>query len=201
MKEDYGKTRIAIRYWLLGKGYTLAAKAMDFAERHHQGTRKDGQPEFSHQVSQANYLRSILPFLALPEETMCVIFLHDVMEDYGVSYAELLAEFGKVVADGVKTMSKVINGVKIDDDTYYKGITSCPIASIAKGVDRLHNLMTMVGGFKPAKQQSYLAHTLDKVVPMLKDARRKFTIQEPAYENIKYVMTNQVILYNELLSK
>ena len=76
----------------------------------------------------------------------------------------------------------------------------CPIASFAKGADRGHNLMTMIGGFPPEKQKSYLGETYTFVNPMLKKARRKFPEQEPAYENIKYVMTNQSLLYEAMLS-
>ena len=199
MKQDYKKQKIVIRYWMLGRGYYLALKAMEFAEKFHKGTRKDGQPEFSHQVSQANYVRTIIDSIDDPEIVLCVIFLHDVMEDYNVSYEEILELFGVKVADATRKMTKVFRGEKMTNEIYYKGIEECPITSVAKGVDRLHNLMTMVGGFKPEKQQSYLKETLDFVVPMLKKARRDFPSQEPAYENIKYVMTNQVILYKELL--
>lgn len=58
----------------------------------------------------------------------------------------------------------------------------------------------MVGGFKPEKQSSYIDETMDFVVPMLKEARRTFPEQEPLYENIKFVMTNQIILYRAMLS-
>ncbi len=30
IKQDYIKQKMAIRYWLLGKGWTNAVKAMDF---------------------------------------------------------------------------------------------------------------------------------------------------------------------------
>ena len=36
---DYSKQRAALRYWLLGAGYTLASEALEFAERYHQGVR------------------------------------------------------------------------------------------------------------------------------------------------------------------
>jgi (p)ppGpp synthase/HD superfamily hydrolase len=200
MKQDYTKQKMAIRYWLLGKGWTNAVKAMDFAENLHTGTRKDGQAEFSHQVSQANYARTLWSFMLFPEETLCVIFLHDVMEDYDISYQELEDRFGARVATAVMLMSKVIKGRKIPNEVYYPNLATCPIASAAKGFDRVHNLMTMVGGFKPEKQASYLEETSEHTIPMLKLARRSFPDQEPLYENIKFVMTNQTILYNELLS-
>lgn len=200
IKQDYIKQKMAIRYWLLGKGWANAVKAMDFAEKLHTGTRKDGQPEFSHQVSQANYARTLCDSMLYPEETICVIFLHDTVEDYGVTEKQLTELFGERVAKATIRMSKVVNGVKTPNDIYYKGMTECPIASGAKGCDRVHNLMTMVGGFKPEKQSSYIDETMDFVVPMLKEARRTFPEQEPLYENIKFVMTNQIILYRAMLS-
>ena len=135
-----------------------------------------------------------------PEETICVIFLHDTVEDYDVTEQQLTELFGERVAKATMRMSKVIRGVKTPNDIYYKDMTECPIASSAKGCDRVHNLMTMVGGFKPEKQSSYIDETMDFVVPMLKEARRIFPKQEPLYENIKFVMTNQITLYREMLS-
>lgn len=198
MNENFEKMKIAIRYWMIGRKYHTALKAMDFAEGYHTGLRKDGNHEFSHQISQINYIRAFIDLLLFPEETLCVIFLHDVIEDYNVSYDEIKAKFGVKIADAVWTMSKVRNGVKMDDNVYYEGITECPMASIAKVTDRLHNLMSMLGGFKPEKRATYIEHSLSKVVPMMKECRRRFPEQEVIYENAKYIMTNQVNLYNEI---
>jgi len=91
-----------------------------------------------------------------------------------------------------------VDGVSIPDENYYNILSTCPIASVAKGFDRVHNLMTMLGGFSTQKRISYIEETLEKTVPMLKRARREFPEQIPVYENIKYVMTNQVQLYKAL---
>lgn len=198
MTQNYEKMKIVIRSWMQGRGYYNALKAMNFAEKHHNGIRKDGQPEFSHQVSQLCYAKTMVDNLLFPEETLCVIALHDIIEDKDVSHKELVDLFGKIVGDATLKMSKVVDGVRIPDDIYYKILSTCPIASVAKGFDRVHNLMTMLGGFKPEKQVSYIAETLDKTVPMLKIGRRSFPEQEPVYENIKFIMTNQVQLYNAL---
>lgn len=198
MTENYQKQKIAIRYWLLGRGYTTAVAAMDFAEKLHTGMRKDGNPEFSHQVSQANLAKTLVESFKYPEETFAVIFLHDAPEDKGVKRQELADKFGERIANSSIIMSKEYEGHKYDNGTYYKFIAEDEISSIAKGVDRIHNLMTMLGGFKPTKQVSYITETLDYVVPMLKKARRTFPIQEPAYENLKFILMNQVRLYNEL---
>jgi len=198
--QNYTKQKIAIRAWMEGRGFHVAIAAMNFAENYHTGTRKDGKPEFSHQVSQACYARTMERYMLHPEAVLAVIFLHDVMEDYDVSYETLLSMFGKLIADAVVKMSKVRGGVKIPAETYFRDLATCPIASLGKGFDRVHNLLTMVGGFKPEKQREYLEETMNDIVPMLKVARRTHTSQEPIYENIKFVMTNQTILYNEMLN-
>ncbi len=200
IEQDYTKQKIAIRAWMEGKGYHVAIKAMNFAEQYHTGTRKDGKPEFSHQVSQACYARTMERYMIHPEAVLAVIFLHDVMEDYDVSYETLLSMFGKLIADAVVKMSKVRNGVKVPAETYFGDLSTCNIASLAKGFDRVHNLLTMVGGFKPEKQKDYLEETMNDIVPMLKKSRRTHPSQEPIYENIKFVMTNQTILYNSMLN-
>jgi GTP pyrophosphokinase len=198
MTQDYEKMKLAIRSWMHGRGYYKALRAMDFAEKLHNGVRKDGAPEFSHQVSQMCYARTMVDSLCFPEETLCVLALHDTVEDCGITHKQLIELFGQLVADATLKMSKVVDGLRISDDIYYKILATCPIASIAKGFDRVHNLMSMLGGFKPEKQVSYTEETLDKIVPMLKVGRRSFPEQEPVYENIKFVMTNQIQLYNEL---
>lgn len=201
MKQDYEKMKIALRAFLQGRKYYNALRAMDFAENLHTGLRKDGQPEFSHQVSQALYAITMIDLLIFPEETICVIFLHDTIEDVGVTHKQVVELFGKVVGDATLKMSKVVDGIRIPDDIYYKILATCPIASIAKGFDRVHNLMSMLGGFKPDKRVSYIQETLEKTVPMLKTGRRQFPEQQPVYENIKFVMTNQIQLYNALNEK
>jgi excinuclease ABC subunit A len=60
MTTDFDKRLIALRYTLLGKGYTRSIKALEFARKIHCGTRKDGiTPEFQHQVEIALYLTTL----------------------------------------------------------------------------------------------------------------------------------------------
>lgn len=201
MKEDFEKMRIALRYYLIGKGYFKALEAMEFAERYHTGTRKDGSPEFSHQVSQAHLARTLLNNIRYQEEIFIVIFLHDICEDKGISFEELELKFGKLATDSIKLMTKLYRGVKIPNEVYYKNMVDCPITSLAKGFDRVHNLMSMLGGFKPEKRMSYIQETFDYTIPMLKAAKRRFPDQESVYENIKFIMTNQIQLYIALNEK
>lgn len=195
MTTDYGKQRLALRYWLLGRGFHTASRAMDYAEAFHCGTRKDGvTAEFAHQVAIVSYLRSLLPHLTHPEETLTAAFLHDVREDCDVSDEEIRGRFGPRVADAVDAVTKTYRGVRRDDEELFVRIGADPIASILKPADRGHNQNTMVGVFTPEKMADYIAETERLFLPMIRRARRAFPEQEPAYENAKLLLVSQVNL-------
>jgi (p)ppGpp synthase/HD superfamily hydrolase len=191
---SFEKRRIALRYWLLGRGFNKALEAMDFAESLHTGFRKDGvTPEFEHQVSIAHLARA-LPDLMHPEETISTALLHDVSEDYDVDPATLRARFGDLTGNAVWNMTKEYRGVKRDEKELFISMSNDPIASLDKGIDRDHNFSSMVGVFTPAKQLSYVDFAEENIIPMLKQARRNFPQQERAYEIIKHSLKNQMRL-------
>lgn len=187
--------RMTTRYWLLGRGYKTAHKALEFAAKYHDGVRKDGSPEFSHQMWQASYARTLADMLIYPEETIATTFLHDVLEDYPVRPQEITDIFGSRIGDATLRMSKIVGGHKLPNDMYFEKLAECPIASVAKGIDRLHNHKTMVGAFDAKKQAEYIDETRTTILPMLKAARRTFSEQEPVYENIKLMLLQQMDLY------
>ena len=189
----FEKMRVALRYWLIGKGYFKALKAMEFAAAYHTGVRKDGTPEFSHQIWQAQYLRTIAGGLLFPEETFCTIFLHDTPEDYPVPISLLTDRFGVEVSAPVDKMSKVLLGVKKSSAVYFEQLATCPVASVAKGIDRVHNHGSMLNAFTPAKMASYMEETDADILPMLKKARRSFPEQEAIYENIRMHLMGQMM--------
>lgn len=199
MKPDYEKNKIALRYWLIGKGFNQAVKAMNFAEIHHNGLRRDGQPEFSHQVMQALYCRTLIDSLLYPELTFIVIFLHDTVEDIEEVTIEVINEmFGQIVAEKVNKVSKVRAGVKIPNDIYYPAMAEDPVVSVVKALDRDHNISTMLNGMTIEKQKAYIKETRDYVIVMLKRAKRAFPEQEAFYENLKYSLFKQVQLYEAI---
>lgn len=198
INENFEKQKISVRYWLQGRGYFKALKAMDFASKLHTGKRKDGSHEFSHQISQVSYIKTLVDSLLFPEDTICTIFLHDTSEDYDVPFVEIEKLFGTRVRNAVFKMTKVYRGEKKDIKVYYSDMLDCEIASVAKGVDRIHNHLTMLNGFKPEKQKSYILETMEHIIPVIKSSRRRFPEQEPVYENIKFVLLNQIRLYDEL---
>lgn len=166
---------------------------MEFAAEYHRGVRKDGiTPEFDHQISIAHYIRTLIHGLDHPEETLSTVFLHDVREDYGVSHEEIASRFGNQVALAVDAMTKEFRGIKKPVDLVFEQIAADPIASVAKGADRIHNFSSMVGVFSRAKQEEYIKEAEEHFMPMLKRARRMHVRQEPAYENIKSMLTSQM---------
>ncbi|PSB01027.1 HD domain-containing protein [Merismopedia glauca] len=195
--DPYAKLFIAMRYWLLGKGLYRALNALEYASKLHTGVRKDGVTrEYSHQLSIGHYIRSISTSLTNPEECLATVFLHDVCEDCGIAVEEIEAQFGSTVSEAVWLLTKKYRAEKKPLDRYYGNISQNPIASIVKGADRIHNVQSMLGVFDLSKQQQYIQETQEYILPALKEARRKFPQQEPAYENIKHMLQSQI----ELLS-
>lgn len=199
---SYERSRTALRGWLAGRGYHKAAEAMTLAEQYHTGTRKGGDPEFSHQVAQANLMRILAPHIREPEIALIGVFLHDTVEDYGTpeeaaplpafTLDEVEKRFGPRVREVVNRISKVVNGVKKPGVVYWSEMTVDPTASLIKGTDRIHNHQTMHGAFTPEKRDSYLDETEELILPMMKAARKNFPDQEPAYEILKLFLHSQM---------
>lgn len=199
MKQDFKKLSISLRYWLLGKGYIRAVKAMDYAAKYHTGMRKDGvTPEFQHQVSQAQLFRSVHHTALHPEDTFICIFMHDVVEDYDVSRVEICQRFGELAADATWKMTKVYRDTKKTVLVYFTELGECPIASVNKALDRIHNHLSMDGVFSIEKQKEYIRETEDEILPMIKIARRNFPEQDGIYENLKFILMQQISLYKSL---
>lgn len=199
---SYERSRTALRAWLSGRGHHKALEAMALAERYHTGTRKGGDPEFSHHVAQAHILVALVPHLREPETAFIALFLHDTVEDYGTpqdaaplpafTLAEVRKRFGERAEQAVDRLSKVVNGVKKDEDLYFAQIAEDPTASIIKGTDRIHNHQTMHGAFTATKRDSYLDETEHRILPAMKAARKNFPDQLPAYELLKIFLHSQM---------
>lgn len=193
--SSFDKREISLRYYLQGAGFFQALEAMEFAQRYHTGFRKDGvTPEFDHQISIAHYVRTLRDQLEYPELTLCVVFLHDVREDYGVSDQEITQRFGGQVARAVDAMTKTFRGETRPEQLVFEQIAADPIASVAKGADRIHNLNSMVGVFNTQKQLTYVDEAERLFLPMLKKARRLHVRQEAVYENLKAFLQSQIQL-------
>lgn len=198
---NYEKTKIAIYYRLLGMNFFNAAKAFDFAKKYHNGKRKDGTDEFSHQVFIANFAIT-LPIITEKKEELqdviAAIFLHDVVEDFDITVSEIADKFGKTVSKIVDNVSKVKEGCKVNEEKYFENILTCPLSVIVKAADRVHNIQSMIGAFTLEKQKSYIEETENYHIPMLKEARRKFPEYEVTFENLKQNLQSRIFLIKEI---
>lgn len=204
---ETSKLKQALKYWILGKATTDSEwydvlRAMVLAEKYHQKTRKNGSPEFSHQLNIVSFLRTLTPLLENPVSVMITAFLHDTYEDYPESEEEIKLQFPDQY-NYIIRVSKVRNGNKISYEQYFSEMANCLICSVVKAVDRIHNISTMQGIFSDDKQRAYADVELrDWFLPMLKTARNEFPQQESVYENLKTVLHLQrSMILNNLNSK
>lgn len=194
MKTSYEKLFTSLKYYLLGKNYNQALKALNFARKYHSGVRKDGKtPEFQHQLEICSYLTT-LKNLQNEELTLIAGLLHDVVEDYNIPKEVMINEFGEEVYSVVLTLSKKYNGKTLALDLYFENISECVISSVVKGADRIHNIQSMIGVFSKEKQKKYMEEVEIYFLPMIKKASYNFPSQTQAYFNIKHLLRSQLEL-------
>ena len=82
----------------------MIRKAANFATEHHAGQfRKSGEPYIIHLINVAY----ILATLRVGPQTIAAGFLHDTIEDCGVTKEELAEAFDAEVADLVEAVTKI----------------------------------------------------------------------------------------------
>lgn len=202
IQDRHRKQLSVMRGFLEGRGYYLAAEALELVRKTSEGFRKDLiTPQFHHQLSVARLVTTLLPHLLYPEETLAAAFLHDLLEDHGDVWTreKLEMKFGKRVADAVWCLSKKSNGMTKSYESYYGALALCPISSVVKLCDRAHNIQTMHGVFTPEKQQKYIGEVSTYYFPMIRQARREFPRQYGAYENLKILLRCQCRLVEHIL--
>lgn len=203
---DYQKLLQSIRSQFLGmakqdSSYNDCLRALDFAEKIHTGTRKDGKTkEFYHQLSLVGFLITQHHNLEDPRSVYVAAILHDTPEDYPEFIAEIAAKFPKDV-DNAIGLSKIRDGELIPYSVYFKHMATSPVLSVVKLVDRIHNASTMAGVFSPEKMRKYIGEIVQWFLPMAKQARRNFPQQEAFYEMAKSVLSMKVASYTYFLDE
>ncbi|HEX2206164.1 MAG TPA: HD domain-containing protein [Longimicrobium sp.] len=201
-QQMYQKHLISLRAWLHGSGKHEALRALEFARPLHNGLRKDGvTPEFAHQVFMMNFARNFDPVLIHPDATQAVVALHDVVEDKNVSILEIQAEFGDEIANAVFLMTAPEGETPAQKAERFRAMAECPIASVGKAIDRVHNVVSMVGVFTPGKVARYIAESEELILPMMKAARRRFPKQIPVYEISKLMISTHIHNIRTLLGQ
>lgn len=194
--DDFKKRKLILYTQLEAAEYYDAITAFEFASKYHVGTRKDGvTPELTHQIEIALFAL-LLPNLMHRHEVIATIALHDVREDFGIADSEVRELFRSperrdLVSEAVQCMTKKFRGAHRNEDILFGEMSANPIASIAKGCDRQHNLLSMGGVFSKEKQLSYVEEVHRLFLPMLKLARKNFPSQTKAYEILRFNLKTQ----------
>lgn len=189
MTDTFQKHLIYVRSYCQGGGLFKALAALEHALNYHNGTRKDGvTPEFHHQLEIAQILIPLLGTLPTVQKdrTLAAVMLHDTSEDYG-SGALL-----DIVNEGLRNDMLLIgeasrlskNGMETEE--YYAALLGSPRTAAVKGADRVHNVESMAGVFRPEKIQKYIDETREFVLPMLKEARRRFPEWSTVYTSLSF---------------
>ncbi len=151
----------------------LMEQAIAFAERAHEGQlRESGEPYIVHPVWVSGYLLD----MGMDASTVIAGLLHDVVEDCGISNAEIEHRFGKDIAFLVDGVTKLTISGK---QTYitkkqeqsenlrklFLAIAEDVRVVIIKLADRLHNMRT-IGYCSQTKQVRKARETLEVYAPL-----------------------------------
>ncbi|MBU0614378.1 HD domain-containing protein, partial [Patescibacteria group bacterium] len=125
----------------------LITKAYDTAKKAHEGqVRYTGEPYFNHAFITAYKLTC----LQLPSNVIAAGFLHDVLEDAGITYEELCDDFSEDIAGMVRAVTKLGHIKYRGLDRYVENLRKMFIAMaqdvrviFIKFADRLHNIETL----------------------------------------------------------
>ncbi len=149
--------------------------AYEYAKQKHAGhRRRSGHPYIEHPLAAAVTCAE----LQLDVPALQAALLHDVMEDCGVTRAQLVNEFGVDVAklvDGVTKLSALqlprVTGT-IDRDAQAENLRKMFVAMaddvrvvIVKLADRLHNMRTL-DAMRPEKQLRIARETMEIYAPL-----------------------------------
>ena len=188
----------------LKKDAALITKAYNFAKVAHEGHKRySGEPHFNHVVETAKSLAEI----GMGPTSISVGFLHDIIEDVGVTKEEIEKEFGGEILfliEGVTKLGKLkYRGVRRHVESLRKlfiAISQDIRVVIIKLMDRRHNMTTLE--YVPEQKRKRIAlETLEIYVPIadrLGMGKIKRELEDLAFP---YVYPKESKEINELLKK
>lgn len=144
--------------------------AFHFSDEAHLGQyRQSGEPYITHPVAVAE----ICAGWKLDAQSIMAALLHDVMEDQGVTKAELAERFGAKVAELVDGLSKLDkmefrNREEAQAENFRKMLLAMARdvrVILVKLSDRLHNMRTL-GAVPPEKRRRVARETIDIYAPI-----------------------------------
>lgn len=192
-----------------------------------QQKRDDGiTPAILHELSQACYTIALSDSgYALPdtEALLCLNFTHDLGEEYNLGREDMLSHWRKDPAlAGLAThpgwqenlstqfsrMAKKMNNVslfplagnpaKTDHEQYFQAMLADPVTAMAKFLDRIHNMATMIGVKSIDKQREYLLETVT-LRDILFQAAQIWPAYQPTLLTMNKIVTAQILFTNRYL--
>ena len=196
-KTEYTKLRTKILGIIEGltlfePAYFNVRIAIIYAEQIHSNQRRDGNPEFSHQLEMLSLALSIHNSLLNPYGVYMAIILHDTIEDYPEYQEEIAQMFPSEVVYS-RRLAKFKDSSH-DEDLYYdyfEQLADCEVCSVVKMIDRIHNLSTAVGVFSLEKLSEYCNEVEKYFVDMVHTAKNQFN-QREVYEVLKFMLQTEV---------
>ncbi|MBB2160430.1 bifunctional (p)ppGpp synthetase/guanosine-3',5'-bis(diphosphate) 3'-pyrophosphohydrolase [Gluconacetobacter sacchari] len=149
----------------------LIRRAFAVAQEAHAGqVRDNGDPYITHPLAVA----SILAGFHLDPSSIATALLHDTIEDTGVSYDRLRAEFGPAVADLVDGVTKLTRlELQSDRTKQAENFRKLVLAMskdirvlIVKLADRLHNMRTLHYVQRLDRRQRIARETMEIYAPL-----------------------------------
>ena len=130
----------------------LETRAMKFAIEAH-GDQMYGDHPYSYHLSQVVDNVMIRKFGDPMLSTyVAVAWLHDTMEDCGVTFKELQDEFGLAVADSVKRLTKT------KDMDYNNYLAGCIVSAVAREVKICDTMANLLESFRNNRQKGMLKY-------------------------------------------
>lgn len=169
MSELKEVVKSALKY-LPDKDISLIEKAYKYAQKAHKGQkRKSGDAFFQHPTEVA----MIVTQLKMDVQSICTAFLHDIIEDTGLSYKDLEKNFGQEIVFLVDALTKLdkISFISKHDrqaENFRKMLLAMSKdirVMLIKLADRLHNMRTLKH-LDETRQREIAQETQDVYAPL-----------------------------------
>lgn len=187
-----------LKGFAMGRRMPETLQALNFARKAHENQyRRGGQAYIVHPLTMACQAIAIG---IDDDKVIAAILLHDVLEDCDVSAWELPVSQETKDAVSLLTYHKPIRKNLTDDEyalavndakvQYYDALSKNRIASIAKIIDRCHNISTVAGAFTSEKLNEYITETETYVLPLIRTTKNQFPEVQNALFVLKYHITS-----------
>lgn len=205
MKTDFTKLRTKVLGIVEGlslsdKKFYALRRLISYAEKIHCNERKDGSPEFSHQLEMLALALTFHESLSKPLDVYMAIIAHDLLEDYPEMSLELQELFPETVQYSNRLAKEPDHPGLRTYHKYFRELSECEVCSVVKLIDRVHNLSTAPGVFTNNKLHEYCDEVDMYFLDMIRAAKEQFS-QRSVYETLKFMLNTQTHTIRALCEK